>query len=93
MNMTQISEIVTPILQHRFHDKGFRGTDVSSEEDFDGEIVLKVKARMDAPIEVMERVDAALEIKDALEQNGESRLVYLVVETGQSPEDAPDEGI
>ena len=93
MNLTQISEIVTPILRHRFHSKGLKGTDVSSEEDFDGEIVLRVKARMDTPIEVMERVDAALEIKDALEKKGESRLVYLDVETGESPEETLDEDI
>lgn len=93
MNLTQITEVVTPILKHRFQANGFHDTQVSSEEDFDGEIVLRVKARMKTPVAVMERVDATLEIKDALEQRGESRAVYLEVDTGESASETSDEEV
>jgi hypothetical protein len=95
MNLSQINEIVTPILEHRFHANGFRGSDISSEEDFDGEIVLRVTAHIEKPVAVMDRVDATLEIQDALEQKGESRTVYLEVETnnGEKPDTLSGEEI
>ena len=90
-----VSDIVTPILKSRFQAKGFQGSNVFTEEDFDGEVVVRVKARLATPIEVMDRVDATLEIKDALEQKGESRTVYLDVATEdeENASESPDEEI
>jgi hypothetical protein len=95
MTLPEISDIVTPILKSRFQAKGFQGSNVFTEEDFDGEVVVRVKARLATPIEVMDRVDATLEIKDALEQKGESRTVYLDVATEgeENASESPDEGI
>lgn len=81
MTIAQINEIVAPILQHRFQANVFKGSGVSSEEDFDGEVVLRVTARITRPADVMDRVDATLEIKGVLEQKGENRVVYLDVAT------------
>lgn len=78
MNMTQVKEVVTGVLSHRFAKNGYSSADVNVEEDFDGEEIIRVTVHLAQPVEnIDELYDSVGEIRDHLQKEGDKRFVFL----------------
>jgi hypothetical protein len=78
MTDDEINEVVSRLLRERFEDLQFERSTVKSEEDFDGDPILRVKAyfpRRGVPTERL--VNAMHDIRSELIRRGEERFVFL----------------
>jgi hypothetical protein len=93
MRDAQIQEIVTRVLQTRLAARNFIDCEVKSEEDFDGESIIRVKARSRIPVEdAEERLGATMAIRDELRERGDDRYVFLNLGApGDEPEQNEEE--
>jgi hypothetical protein len=74
----EIQKIAESVLATRFAPQRFLNCEAHSEEDFDGESVVRVKAVLAEPIhDPAPRLDATLAIRDELHNRGDDRYVYL----------------
>jgi hypothetical protein len=93
MSDEQVNQIVSDLLGKRLGDVGFERSSVKSEEDFDGESVLRVRAHFNnGKVPTDRLIDAVSDIRSELLRRGEERYVFLKGEyTGERDEDE-DEG-
>ncbi|TFF25432.1 hypothetical protein E3C22_08750 [Jiella endophytica] len=75
-----------PILRERLKEFGYRGVTVSSEEDFDGDVVLRMTVDVDRQVSGRAMLDVGGEVWGALLDRGDRRFALL---TYRRPEPAP----
>ncbi|HBF30017.1 hypothetical protein [Rhizobium sp.] len=74
----EIDEIVTPLLQERFRDYGFKGKSIEEHVTTDGdEPFIRVRADVDRAVPAEELVSAHLLVNAALQAQDEDRFVIL----------------
>ena len=90
---TEVREIVSDVIQSRFANRGLVNCDVSFEEDFDGEPIIRVTAHFDRRRDVGESLfDAADTIRARLIKAGDYRFVFVSHDyPGSSDEKRSDE--
>jgi hypothetical protein len=88
-----IRKIVADVLRERFAKLGLVNSDVSLEQDFDGERIVRVTAHFDRPRDVGESLfDAADTIRARLIEAGDDRFVFVDRDyPGSFDEDESDE--
>lgn len=87
MDDREISDIVSKIVRARYPEAGFRGAEVRSDLDFDGEPIVRVTAayeRRPAPASAL--VGLTHDIRDALLSRGDDRFVFLENEIASEKE-------
>lgn len=93
MPLPEIEKVVTHVLREQFRDE-FLSSDVTPEDDFDGEPVIRVLAhlrkRVDNVDELYQSVSA---IRDVLITAGDSRFVFLDQDYPGSDEEYEEEEI
>lgn len=79
MTDQEISQIVHSVLRDRLPTAGFRDADVWSDTDFDGDPIIRVTARYDhrPSTKPDPLVTAVHDLRSALIERGEGRLVFL----------------
>jgi hypothetical protein len=81
MTDQQIEKTVSRILAERVPDAGFRGAEVRSDIDFDGESIIRVTARYDhRPAREDALIDVVHALRSELMKQGEERFVFLTNE-------------
>ncbi|ORE92340.1 hypothetical protein [Aurantimonas sp. 22II-16-19i] len=80
--MTVLSEdearrIAEPILRKYLQPFGYGGVSVSSEEDFDGAIVLRMSVNVERQVSGRAMVDVVGAIREALLDRGDERFAFL----------------
>ena len=92
MTDQEIQEVVSNILRTRVPEAGFKGADVSSDIDFDGESIIRVTARYER--RPQERRDVLIgavhDLRDALIDRGEERFVFLTNDVASERQSLPD---
>lgn len=74
----QITKIVTKVLHHEFKGLGLEHVVVNSGEDFDGDSIIRVNAKLKTGTAPAERLARALsDIRSELIDRGEDRFVFL----------------
>lgn len=77
MPITEVEKVVVRILREKFRDD-FLSSDVTPEDDFDGEPVIRVLAHLKKRVEnVDELYQSVSAIRDELITAGDSRFVFL----------------
>ncbi|MBP0616281.1 hypothetical protein [Jiella mangrovi] len=69
--------LVDPLLRERLKEFGYRGVVVSSEEDFDGDMVLRLTVDVDRQVSGRAMLDVGGEIWGALLDRGDARFALL----------------
>jgi hypothetical protein len=78
MTDEEIEKVVSSLLRDRFKDFGFERSTVKSEEDFDGESILRVSAHFNnGKVATNRLIDALHDIRSELITRGEERFVLL----------------
>lgn len=78
MTDDQITEIVTKVLRREFKGLGLERVLVNSEEDFDGDSIIRVNAKLKDGTAPADRLAKALhDIRSELIDRGEDRFVFL----------------
>jgi len=79
MTDQEISLIIDRVLRDRLPAAGFRSADVWSDTDFDGDPIIRVTARYDhrPSMRPDPLITAVHDLRSALIERGESRLVFL----------------
>ena len=78
MTDEEIRKLVAPLLRKSFNKAGFRSVEVQSEEDFDGNPIIRVTANFTGEgVAAEQLVDAQHAIRTALLEKGEDRFVFL----------------
>ncbi|WP_379003234.1 hypothetical protein [Methylobacterium iners] len=80
------------VLRTRVPEAGFKGADVRSDIDFDGESIIRVTARYERrPQERREALIGAVhDLRDALIAKGEERFVFLTNDVVSERQSQPD---
>lgn len=74
----EVAKIIRKILSREFKDLGFEHVAVNSEEDFDGDSIIRVNAKLKSGTAPAERLSKALHnIRSELIDRGEDRFVFL----------------
>jgi ribosomal 50S subunit-associated protein YjgA (DUF615 family) len=77
MPITEVERVVTRVLREQFRDE-FLSSDVTPEDDFDGEPVIRVLAHLKKRIDDIDQLYQSVgAIRDALITAGDSRFVFL----------------
>ena len=92
MTDQEIQEVVSNVLRTRVPDAGFRGAEVRSDIDFDGESIIRVVARYERrPQERREVLIGAIhDLREALIAKGEERFVVLTNDVARERQPQPD---
>jgi hypothetical protein len=92
MTDQEIQEVVSNVLRSRTPEAGFRGAEVRSDIDFDGESIIRVTARYERrPAERREALIGAVhDLRDALIAKGEERFVFLTNDVVSERQSQPD---
>jgi hypothetical protein len=79
MTEQEISQIVHHVLCNRIPSAGFKGADVWSDTDFDGDPIIRVIARYEHRPNTKPDplVTAVHDLRSALIERGENRFVFL----------------
>jgi hypothetical protein len=78
MTDDEITKIVTKVLRREFKGLGLERVLVGSEEDFDGDSIIRVNAKLKSGTAPAERLAKALhDIRSELIARGEGRFVFL----------------
>lgn len=78
MTDDEIAKVVTSVLRRDFEDLGLERVLVTSEEDFDGDSIIRVNAKLKTGSAPAERLAKALhDIRSELIDRGEDRFVFL----------------
>jgi hypothetical protein len=94
MTDDEINEVASRLLQERFQDLQFERSTVKSEEDFDGDSILRIKAYFPRGGVTAERlVDAMHDIRSELIRRGEERFVFLDGEFPQVQDELVDDDL
>lgn len=92
MSDAAIREIVSDVLHERFATLGLVSSDVSLEDDFDGERIVRVTAHFDRRRDVGESLfDAADTIRSRLIAAGDDHFVFVTRDYPGFDEEESDE--
>jgi hypothetical protein len=74
----EIAKIADKVLRREFKGLGLERLDIRSEDDFDGESIIRIDARLRSGRAPVERLTHALdELRSELIAKGEHRFVFL----------------
>lgn len=92
-------KIAEPILRKHLQPFGYSGVSVKSEEDFDGDIVLRMTVNVERQVSGRAMVDVVGAIRGALLDQGDERFAFLsyrrpdtdpAVDVGPKPSSSTD---
>ena len=89
----KVKSIVKDVLATTLAGSGLVTSDINFDEDFDGEKIVRVTARLKSAPDKGERLHEAMdEIRDRLVRAGDHRFVFIRADyLGSAEEDAADE--
>ena len=91
LDVAEVAIIANAILGEEFRTYGFRHLDVDEVEDFDGEFIFKMTAKVDAKVPASVLINAIAKINGALRAQGDVRFVNLSTQIGEIEEIISDE--
>lgn len=77
LDSESVKRVALPLLQRRLAPFHFTDVDVVEEEDFDGELVLRMTANVSTKVPAQDLITVTADIHDALRKEGDERFVYL----------------
>lgn len=92
MTDQEIAAVARRVLAAKFAGLGFLDADASSEADFDGSPIVRVRARFERrPQEPSASAAALHDIRSALLDGGEERFIVLANEYADQDQDADED--
>ena len=92
MTDQEIQGAVSRVLSRVASEAGFLGAEVRSDVDFDGESIIRVKARYERrPADRDALIDVVHALRRELMSHGENRFVFLTNEVVSERQQQPDE--
>lgn len=73
----QLEAVAKDVLADRFEPFGFQALDIKEDKDIDGAAILHMIAEVRSRVPASDLIDTILVLRDALESEGDDRLVLL----------------
>lgn len=87
----QVRQVAGNVLADRFRAFGFQKLNINEDENMDGAAILRMIAEVASRVPARELIDTLVAVKDALEDKGEDRLVFLSTHVPGTVEPAEDD--